>query len=284
MGRISLISSIKRYVKGLQPIYVYPNVVELSTNTLLRDKNAVVIGASRGIGKAISETFIKSGATVVAIAKNESNLLKAKDEIRSEKYLPYTWDINELNDLPHKIKEISSKFTNREEIDILVIAAGVKNGQEQRYWDFSQEDFNETISVNVKAPFFITREIIKHMISKDIKGHIVNVVGIKGFIGEASPYSISKFGMTSLTKGLARMFADKGIVINGVAPGGTMTDMANLKTDNYFHPATANGRLASPKEIANVVLFLASDLGNNLVGSIIVSDGGEMLQYNNNRY
>ena len=85
------------------------------------------------------------------------------------------------------------------------------------------------------------------------------------------------FGKNRANIGLA-------IIQNFDAARKAMTEMANIKTDNYFHPTTSNLRLASPKEIANIALFLASDLGNNMIGSIVVSDGGEMHQDNNNRY
>ena len=283
MGRVSLISSIKRYIKGLQPVYYYNNTVSLSKNEILAGKNAVITGGSRGIGKAIAKSFVECGATVVAVSKNNDNLLKAKQEISSDKYKIYAWDISDLSEIERKMKEITNMFNNGK-IDILVNAAGIKNGHESKYWQFTESDFDDVIKVNVKAPFFLSRYVVKHMIDNRIKGHIINVIGIKGMIGEASPYSISKFGLTSLTKGMARMFADKGIVVNAVSPGGTKTDMAGITSPNYHHPATANQRLADPQEIANIVLLLASDMGNNMIGSVVVSDGGEILQYENNRY
>jgi len=142
------------------------------------------------------------------------------------------------------------------------------------------------MAVNVKAPFFLCRSVIRHMMDKGIKGKIINISSIKGFIGEASPYSVSKFGMNSLTNELARRFAPYGININGIAPGATNTG-ANLQRedkDNFYLKDTPNMRMAHPSEIANLALFLASEMSKNLVGSIVVCDGGEMLQYQNNRY
>lgn len=283
MGKISFFSAIKQYLKGFQTINIYNTTVKLAHNQLLSGKNVVITGASRGIGKAIAKTFIESGATVVAVAKNESNLIRAKDEIRSDKYIPHVWDLSDLTDMESHMKQIEDTFNNGK-IDVLVNAAGIKNGQEREYWQFSEKDFDDVIMVNIKAPFFISRYVVNHMLNNNIKGHIVNIIGIKGIIGEASPYSISKFGLSSLTKGMARMFADKGIVVNAISPGGTKTDMAGINTENYYHPATSNLRLADPQEIANIALFLASDMGNNMVGSVVVSDGGEILQYANNRF
>ena len=111
---------------------------------------------------------------------------------------------------------------------------------------------------------------------------IVNVISIKGLIGEASPYSVSKWGCVGFTKGLGRILAPKGIVVNGIAPGGTRTPMAKEHAKNWLHLATPSMRLADPNEIANVALFLGSDLGVNIIGEVIVSDGGQILQYGNN--
>lgn len=283
MGRVSFFSAIKRYVKGLQPIYIYNQTVSLSNSQLLAGQNVIITGASRGIGKAIAKTFIENGAIVVGIAKNIGNLLKAKEDIQSDNFIPHEWDISKLTELDVHMQQIISEFTNGK-IDVLVNAAGIKNGQEREFWKFTENDFDNVINVNVKAPFFISRYVVNHMLNNNIKGHIINIIGIKGLIGEASPYSISKFGLTSLTKGMARMFADKGIVVNAISPGATKTDMAGIDSDNYYHPATSNLRLADPQEIANLALFLASGMGNNMVGSVVVSDGGEILQYSNNRY
>ena len=122
------------------------------------------------------------------------------------------------------------------------------------------------------------------MIRNSINGHIVNVIGIKGSIPEASPYSISKFGLVSMTQGMARMLAPKGIIVNGISPGATMTDMSGLPKDNYYYTGTPNSRVADPQEIANIALFLVSGMVDNMIGSIVVCDGGEMLQYQNKRF
>ena len=187
-----------------------------------------------------------------------------------------------MENLAERLIEIENLFYNNH-IDILVNCAGTKTGNEEVFFKTSPEDFDMVVNTNLKAPFFWCQQVAQHMIDKGIQGHIVNIISIKGFIGEASPYSVSKWGCTSLTKGLARMLAPKGIVVNGIAPGGTKTEMAHLKEDTYLHLTTPSMRLADPNEIANIAVFLASDLGNNIVGDVVVSDGGQMLQYGNNR-
>lgn len=284
MGRISFSSYIKRYIKGLQDIHVTVNNVTLAKNDLLKGKTAIVTGASRGIGFFIAKQYVDSGAIVIAVAKTQKHLDHAKMKL-GRNYIPLVFDLTEID----KINDFVLKAINiapKNQIDILVNAAGIKNGQDASYWDFTSQDFDDAMAVNVKAPFFLCRAVIKHMLDNNIKGHIINISGIKGFIGESSPYSISKFGMVSLTKGLARKFAPQGVIVNGIAPGATNSG-ENLKrsnNDNYYLKDTPNMRMASPSEIGNMALFLASDMSQNIVGSIIVCDGGQMLQYQNNRY
>lgn len=279
MGRLKLKSLIKRYIKAMAPINVVVNNVTLAPNELLKGKTAVVTGASRGIGKAVAKAMANSGATVIGLGRNEKTLKQAKEEIGSS-YIPYPCDVSDVENVGRYISEICG-FSPNKQIDILVNCAGVKNGNDERFFDFTPEEFDYVVDTNLKATFFWCQETSKHMIDNKIRGHIVNVISIKGFIGEASPYSVSKWGVTSLTKGLARKLAPMGIVVNGIAPGGTKTDMANLKDDSMLHLATPSMRLADPNEMANIVVFLASDLGNNIIGDVVISDGGQILQYGN---
>lgn len=279
MGRLKLKSLVKRYIKAMAPINVVVNNVTLAPNELLKGKTAVVTGASRGIGKAIAKAMVNSGATVIALGRNEKNLEHAKDEIGAA-YIPYLCDVSDVENVGRYISEIC-RLAPHKQIDILVNCAGVKNGSDERFFDFTPDEFDYVMDTNLKGTFFWCQETSKHMVENKIRGHIVNVISIKGFIGEASPYSVSKWGVTSLTKGLARKLAPMGIVVNGVAPGGTKTDMANLKDDNMLHLATPSMRLADPNEIANIAVFLASDLGSNIVGDVVISDGGQILQYGN---
>ena len=175
---------------------------------------------------------------------------------------------------------LGSCYKSNGSIDILVNAAGLKNGQEAKFWDFTSSEFDDCMAVNAKVPFFLSRLVAKDMIANNVRGNIINIGGIKSFIGEPSPYSMSKFAQNSLTKGLARMLAPYGICMNGIAPGATNT--SNFV--NLYLTDTSNCRYSTPDEIANIALLLASDLCRSMVGSIVICDGGEMLQYKNDRY
>ena len=279
----SFISNIKRLLSSVRPVQVTLENKVASLGSLLDGKVAVVTGASRGIGFAIAKTFVNQGATVIAVARNQTNLEKARIAIDSNRFIPVAFDLTEIDDFPKLMAQIKDAVPAKP-INVLVNAAGIKNGQEERYWLFTPSEFDDVVKVNVKAPFFLSRMIAEGMINNNVKGHIVNVIGIKGSIPEASPYSISKFGLMSMTQGMARMMAPKGIVVNGISPGATITDMSGLPKDNHYYNGTPNGRAADPQEIANIALFLVSGMADNMVGAVLVCDGGEMLQYQNKRF
>lgn len=278
MGKISLIDALKRYIKCLRPINVSVKSCVLNQYELLEGKVAVVTGASQGIGLAIAKAFIRQGAIVIAVARSEEKLCELARTFPSGSFIPIPFDLTDFEHYDSLHKEINNKSLKG--VDILVNAAGIKNGQEEKFWKFTLEEFDVCMELNSKAPFFLSRMIAKDMINFKIQGSIINIGGIKGFIGEPSPYSMSKFAQNSLTKGLARMLAPFGICVNGIAPGATNTQ--GLRNLSLSDPA--NGRFSTPEEIANIALFLASDLSRSMVGAIVVCDGGEMLQYQNNRY
>lgn len=278
MGRVSLISVLKRYIKGLQPINLSVKNEIINNGSILKNKTAIITGGSRGIGFAIAKAFIAQGATVIAIAKHNESLLDAKRNIQSNRFIPLPFDLTKFDEYDHLHEEITRKSNGS--IDILVNAAGLKNGQEAKFWDFTSSEFDDCMAVNAKVPFFLSRLVAKDMIANNVRGNIINIGGIKSFIGEPSPYSMSKFAQNSLTKGLARMLAPYGICMNGIAPGATNT--SNFV--NLYLTDTSNCRYSTPDEIANIALLLASDLCRSMVGSIVICDGGEMLQYKNDRY
>ena len=282
MGRVSFASCIKRWIKGMRPINIKVNNIILSPNELLKGKNVIVTGAGSGIGLAISKTFINSGATVIAIGRNMEKLKLAQKEIGSERFIPFPCNVSDVNNLSSTIDKIATCLNNGI-IDILVNCAGVRNGNDSRFFEFTPEEFDYVVDTNLKGVFFWCQNVAKQMISKGTRGHILNIISIKGFIGEASPYSVSKWGCVGLTKGLGRLLAPKGIIVNGIAPGGTKTPMAQQFASQWLHLATPSMRLADPNEIANLALFMVSDLGDNLNGEIVVSDGGQSLQYGNNK-
>jgi NAD(P)-dependent dehydrogenase (short-subunit alcohol dehydrogenase family) len=279
MAKVGTIKGvIKKIIECFKNINVTVNDIKLASNQLMEGKCCIVTGASRGIGREIARELLNSGAIVIGIGTSEENLEKVKKEFSCDKFMTYCCDVSEVEKLDQYFEDFIRMFENNK-ITTLINCAGIKNGNDERFFDYSESEFDEVLDVNVKAVFFWCQKTAKYFAEHHVHGHIVNVASIKGFIGEASPYGISKWGCVGLTKGLGRLLADKGIVVNGVAPGGTATDMANRKDCDLSHNITANKRLALPSEIAKIAVFLASDMGDNIVGEVIISDGGQSLQY-----
>ncbi|MCR5701099.1 MAG: SDR family oxidoreductase [Lachnospiraceae bacterium] len=284
MPKVSNIKAVTRKIlECTKSVNVSFNNVNLATNELMKKKVCLVTGASRGIGKAVAKELLNCGATVVGIARDESKLKACSKEFSTDRFHFFACDLSDVENISQYIDEIRSMISYQF-IDVLINCAGVKNGNDERFFDYTHEDFDDVLGVNIKAPFFWSQAIAKQMIENGIRGHIVNVASIKGFIGEASPYGISKWGCVCLTKGLGRLLGNKGIVVNGVAPGGTATDMAPYKEgDSLAHLTTPSLRLSLPEEIAKIIVFLASDLGNSIVGEVIIADGGQVTQYGPSR-
>lgn len=277
MSKVSSIKSvIRKVLECFKDVDVQLNNIEVTPNNLLQNKTAIITGVTSGIGKATAKKFINSGATVIGIGRNEA-VLRQLSKDWGNKFIPHVCDISDLQNLEKNFCSICNKVNHRP-ISILINCAGAKNGNDERFFQYSFDEFDSVINTNLKAVFFWSQFISKYMIDNKIKGHIVNVASIKGFIGEASPYSVSKWGCVGFTKGLARLLAPYGIIVNGIAPGGTATNMAHYQEgDSLTHMITPNMRLALPDEMANLILFLASDLGQNIVGEVIISDGGQVL-------
>lgn len=238
---------------------------------LLKDKIAVVTGASNGIGKSIADVFIENGSKVIGLDLVEvepwnENLTMFKVDIS---------DTSECEKVYHKIME------NVDHIDILVNCAGITRDAMTR--KMTEEEFDKVIAVNLKGVWNLTRLIGPDMQMQQ-SGSIINissVVGVFGNIGQAN-YAATKAGVIGMTKSWAKEFSLKSgnVRVNAVAPGYTMTNMMKTVPEKLlekFRGATMLGRLAEPVEIANAVLFLASDLSSYVTGEVLNVNGGMRL-------
>ena len=197
-------------------------------------KVAVVTGSSRGIGKAIANQFVKNGYPVVPNARDEGDLKKAADDIAKEagngQMVSYiAGDISEENICISLIQEAVKRFGR---VDVLINNAGI-SGVSKKINEIASDDWDYVIDVNLKGAFLCTREALKHMIqNRDSNSNsnnysIINISSVHESIPQpdAAPYAASKGGMEMLTKNTAMEVADKGIRVNGIAPGAIATDM-----------------------------------------------------------
>jgi len=243
----------------------------------LEGKIAIVTGGARGIGKKISETFLKEGASayIFDVAGEEGK--KTADEFRKI----YGKDKAEflkadITDEPCIEKAIEDIIGKRGKIDILVNNAGIT--RDNLILRMSLEDWKKVIDINLTGAFICSRHVVKYMI-KARSGKIVNISSIVGVHGNAgqSNYSSSKAGIIGLTKTLARELAGRNILVNAVAPGYIETEMTAKLSDEIKEKLMQQipvKRLGNVGDIANAVLFLASNESDYITGTVIGVDGG----------
>ena len=178
-------------------------------------------------------------------------------------------------DIPAISKQIHSAAAKFKEnrIDILVNAAGVINHSD--FFHMTEEEYDAIMDVNVKGTFFVSQAMGKYMMEKKVKGHILNVSSSSALRPAMSPYRMSKWAIRGFTLGLAEVLLPYGIIVNAIAPGPVATGMMNKREgDNLYKANQPSGRYATPEEIANLAVFMVSDMGNLIVGDTFYITGG----------
>jgi len=243
----------------------------------VKDKTALITGASRGIGKSIAELFCNMGIHVAGISRNITPI----NEIRSSSSTSgsikgYSCDISDGKN----VKEMVSKvLEDLKHIDILINNAGIT--KDTLLARMTEEQWDDVLEVNLKGAFNCTRHIIRPMLKQKF-GRIINigsVVGITGNTGQAN-YVASKAGLMGLTKSSAQELAKRNITVNCIAPGFITTDMTeNLSEDlkSQMKKSIPMGRFGTPKDVAALALFLASDESGYITGQTITVDGGMVM-------
>jgi 3-oxoacyl-[acyl-carrier protein] reductase len=243
-------------------------------NTNLKNKVAIVTGASRGIGLEIAKIFYENGAKIVITDIDDKTLsIVNKKFDDSKNILSIVSDVSISDSVTNMIKTTIEKFNK---IDILVNCAGIT--RDNLIIRMKENDWDNVINTNLKS-VFLTSKIAGRYMMKEKSGNIINissVVGITGNVGQTN-YSASKAGVIGMTKSLAKEFASRNIRVNAIAPGFIDTAMTkNLKEDakEQLIDAILLKRLGTTKDIANAALFLASSLSDYITGQTLVVDGG----------
>ena len=240
-------------------------------------KIVLITGATSGFGEATAERFAKAGYKVIVTGRRKERLEALKAKLPTCDILPLSFDVTQKEEVFAAIASLPNEYKN---IDILVNNAGIltQNDFNMNYLDISLDEWDSVINVNLKAVFFMCQNMAKHMLKNSVRGHIVNIASEMGLRPACVTYGISKWGVIGMTKGLGKMLANRGIVVNGIAPGAITTEMMNWhEGDSIYRESHANKRFGFPDEIANLAAFLCSGLGDNIIGEIITSDGGSSL-------
>ena len=240
-----------------------------------KERVAVITGASRGIGRSIALALAAKGATIVAVDMDQASTEAVVAELQATgaKALAVVGNVTVSADVERMIDAAIEAFGR---VDILVNNAGItRDGLLMR---MKEDDWDAVLNVNLKGAFLCTRAAFKVM-SKQRYGRIVNIASVVGQMGNAGQanYCASKAGLIGLTKSNAREMAKRSITVNAVAPGFIATAMTDALSDKVRTELTAQiplERLGSADDIANAVVFLASEAAGYITGHVLSVNGG----------
>ncbi len=240
----------------------------------LKEKRAIVTGGANGIGKAVAIALEEAGAKVWVVDKDKEGL----DHLRSH----YPWihtthlDLADADEILKFFRQIEVEWRFA---DILVNNAGII--RRAAAVEFSEQDWDDVVDVNLKAAFFLAQQVAKHLIERKAPGKIVNIASLLSFQGgiRVPSYTASKSGILGLTRLLANEWAGHDINVNGIAPGYMATDNTQALRDDPQRHAEILGRIpagrwGTPEDLAGAVIFLCSDAARYVHGHTLAVDGG----------
>lgn len=242
----------------------------------LKDKVAIITGGSRGIGFATAQAFLREGATVIVAASSQASADKAVAKLKEE--FPNS-TVGGISPNLASLESVKTAFQEAAEqygcVDILVNNAGISASTP--FTEYTEEDFNRVMDLNVKGVFNATRAASECMVKRG-SGVILSTSSMVSIYGQPSgiAYPASKFAVNGLTISLARELGPKGIRVNAVAPGITETDMMRAVPKEVVAPLIQQiplRRLGQPEDIANAFVFLASEEASYITGVVLSVDG-----------
>ena len=238
---------------------------------------ALITGGNKGIGFATAREFLAHGASVIIAGRSEEKLRAAVEKLGSDRCGCVVWDIAQASSSRAAIDAANALFGP---ISVFVNNAGVVTAEDANVRDFlkkTEAAWDQTMDVNLKGMFFAIQAEAQYMVDHGVQGHIVNVCSEMGFRPARDAYSISKWGVRGMTMGLAPFLRERGIVLNGIAPGETATEMMRQPENTEFAIRSPRGKRAMPHEIAEEIYFLSTR--DNIIGEILVSDVGRRMMY-----
>lgn len=271
---------IKRGVKfilhGVPERKVYAQVSYLAPSEMLKGRTALVTGGTSGIGYEVAKAYINAGARVVITGRNEEKVKKAcevidKEVSRKGNIFGMVMNNTDVKSMPSKLQDIE-RVLGTGHIDILVNNAGVVGGEVK---DCTEELYDTILGTNLKGTFFLSKFVARYWVDNQIEGNILMMGSSSSLRPATSAYTLTKNALYGFTKGLAKVLAPHGITVNGLAPGPTATPMTmpNGVRDEISFPNPL-GRFVMPGEIANMAVFLVSNMGRSIIGDMVFMTGG----------
>lgn len=274
---LKLVMRIKKVIKSKlgKTIPVY---VPVMSGSLLVGKTAIITGGTSGIGYAIASSFLKNGASIIITGRNLTKLnnslskLTVEGEYKNRIISGFVCDNRNIDSIKECF-ELIKGVIGSQKLDILVNNAGVLNYS--CFAEVIEKEYDDVLDTNLKGTYFWSQIVSNYFIKYEIAGNILNIGSSSCLRPAISPYTLSKWGLKGLTQGLAKALIPYGIVVNGVAPGQTLTAMAKVDMNSGIkNSSIPAGRYLLAEEIANIAVVLASALGRMIVGDIVYVTGG----------
>ena len=243
----------------------------------VRDKVTLVSGGSRGIGRALAAGFHEEGAQVVITGRDKASLAETAQQIAGDgrKVETIVCDVADVAAIERMVDDVQAKFGR---IDVLLNVAGVNIRQPAM--DFSEEQFDFVVDINLKGAFFVAQHAGRHMIEQG-SGSIINIDSLNTYapLKNVLPYAMTKGGVVMMTRGLAVELGSHGVRVNTIAPGFILTDLTQkLWSDPtmraWGETNTPLGRLGEVDDLVGAAVFLASDAAEFMTGQVVRVDGG----------
>lgn len=254
---------------------------QVANGDTLAGKNVLITGGTSGIGFAIAKKCLNEGANVVITGRNAEKMKSVLSEDKSGRLSGLIWDISIVNDATERIAEVEKLFNG--EIDVLVNNAGISS--RERPGAITEDAWEKILRINLTAPVFITQAMAKSWILNCKEGVVLNISSMAGLQPSFDAYSVAKCGLNSMTKGMARVWAAKGIRINALAVGLTIgtelnaTQRAHKPDGDLKCTGIPIGRFAIPDEIAETAAYLISDRSAYMTGAVVECDGAGSIAF-----
>ena len=271
-----ILKKIAYYILKLPDKKINIEVGQLSQGKLLNNKNIVIVGGSSGIGLEIAKRARYQEANIVIASSNEDKLKKAVELIGTNaSYVVF--DVTDVEKRKDFLDECEKKLNGR--IDILVCSNGISL-HEGIYKNVTEEGFDKQFNINLKGTYFLSCEFLKRK-ENDNDGNLIIISSESGNQCYDIPYGMSKAAINSMICAFSRRVYQKGIRVNGIAPGVVETEMTESYAkvyNNDYSRSNAMGRIMIPEEIAETAIFLMSDLSKCISGEILHCNGGNHLK------
>lgn len=247
-------------------------VVHDDPATSLKGRSALITGGTSGIGLAIAKRFHAAGCSVVLVGTNAEKGKRAIEEFSyGPEYHFVQADVSGAQGAEKAFHLAIDKLSGRVP-DILVNSAGM-NGT-SHFPNVRESEFDAIIAVNLKGTLLMSQEAARRWIAEGVRGNILNVSSVSSFRPAVSAYEMSKWGLRGLTLGMADELIKYGITVNAIAPGPTATPMQGDGLTSLKLGWNPSGRMADPREIAELAEMLVSDAGRLVVGDTLCASGG----------